>query len=978
MKRFFFLVLLRRFLLTGLFLFAVSSSYSQESIYKSFELKNGASKPRINKLMKDKEGMLWTGTENGVFRFDGIEFQLVLPSDSLHPSPVSALFEDDSSVTWIGYENGRIARLKNDSPLIFNPEEGFPKVAISAFVSDQKGRVFFTTKGEGIYYIEHNRIFNINEDDGLSDNYCYSIVLLPDGRLCAGTDRGINFIRLKEGRKEITKLSSQDGLPDNIVRALCLDSKNKIWIGMQDRGVCRLDLTTAKIDIPMGSSEWTYGQLNALLPLEHELLIATEESGVLKLDSLGNCLPLFQSGQPLNISKCSDLLLDDEQNVWIVNGNHLIRSSGEKLRFLPGPDGKPFPSLHCIMADREGNIWFSPDQQLYKGTPGPGGNYTFQRYEVTEKNTMTDIVALYEDQYGFIWIGTMGEGVFRLNPSSGKITHIQGQDQLDNSSILSITGWQDNIWIAGFNGIVQCRIDSKGDQDKAVFSCPAFLESDKLNNNYIYCVFIDKRGRVWMGTDEEGLALWDQGKLTFFTVKDGLPSNTIHSISEGKDGDLWIATADAGLSKYDGIKFKNYSVKEGFNDPSPASLVCDKHGNVIAVNINGIDVYNPEKNSFIYHSAEEGLEELNPDPNSISRDRNGNIWIGSEMGILIYRSSSSGNWPQPGIRINAVSTFLQKVDHATQHSFAYDENNIRIDFTGIWYTNPGQLSYSYLLDGYTTKWQETRDRSITFPKLPPGKYKLHIRATQNPGMTEGKEVIYSFTIKPPLWQRWWFRSALFVLAALFFYLLIRRREDRLLKEDRLQKEKIEFQFETLRSQVNPHFLFNSFNTLISVIEDDPKGAVEYVERLSEFFRNIVTYRDKDIIPLEEEINLLDNYIFIQKKRYGDNLKLNINLDKGTRLSSMIAPLTLQLLAENAMKHNAVSRESQLTLDLYEAQGMLFVRNNINPKIQQERSTGLGLQNIISRYKLLTTVPVRIDQGADHFTVAIPLLKENLS
>ena len=109
-----------------------------------------------------------------------------------------------------------------------------------------------------------------------------------------------------------------------------------------------------------------------------------------------------------------------------------------------------------------------------------------------------------------------------------------------------------------------------------------------------------------------------------------------------------------------------------------------------------------------------------------------------------------------------------------------------------------------------------------------------------------------------------------------------------------------------------------------------------------------------------------------------SLTLNINLDQASRHDYLIPPLTLQLLAENAIKHNSVSKETPLVIDLFISQGMLYIRNNVNPKIQKEKSTGLGLQNIVSRYKLLTELPVKIDHATDHFTVALPLLNETSS
>src|SRR5204863_515269 len=133
-----------------------------------------------------------------------------------------------------------------------------------------------------------------------------------------------------------------------------------------------------------------------------------------------------------------------------------------------------------------------------------------------------------------------------------------------------------------------------------------------------------------------------------------------------------------------------------------------------------------------------------------------------------------------------------------------------------------------------------------------------------------------------------------------------------------------FQFETLKNQVNPHFLFNSFNTLITIIEDNPKIAVEYVDRLSQFFRNIVMYREKDVILLKEELELLDNYYFLQKKRFCDNLSLFMDIPDELKISRYVPPLTLQLLMETAVnwfQHHPMP--DLILLDIHLADGQSF-------------------------------------------------------
>jgi len=175
--------------------------------------------------------------------------------------------------------------------------------------------------------------------------------------------------------------------------------------------------------------------------------------------------------------------------------------------------------------------------------------------------------------------------------------------------------------------------------------------------------------------------------------------------------------------------------------------------------------------------------------------------------------------------------------------------------------------------------------------------------------------------------------------------------------------------------VNPHFLFNSFNTLITVIEDDKKTAVEYVNKLSDFFRNLLSYQEKDIISIQEEMELVENYIFLQQKRYGNNFKVNIDLPSLVLEKYSIPPIGIQILLENCLKHNAVSRETPLVVDIYhENYEYLVVKNNINEKVIKDPSTGIGLQNLKNRFQLLNQQVIKVTNENGFFIVKLPLIK----
>jgi LytS/YehU family sensor histidine kinase len=174
--------------------------------------------------------------------------------------------------------------------------------------------------------------------------------------------------------------------------------------------------------------------------------------------------------------------------------------------------------------------------------------------------------------------------------------------------------------------------------------------------------------------------------------------------------------------------------------------------------------------------------------------------------------------------------------------------------------------------------------------------------------------------------------------------------------------------------LNPHFLFNSFSTLIALIEDNSREAVKYVEELSNLFRVVLEYKDQDLITLDQECRLADNYIRLQKRRFGENLKVTIRNDK-TFKQIKIPPLTLQLLIENAIKHNIVSRENPLMVEIYlDSKGKsIFVENNIQVKKEDPTSMGIGIKNIVNRYKLIPDRKVEVSDEGSVFRIALPVV-----
>ncbi|MCR9250245.1 MAG: histidine kinase [bacterium] len=192
------------------------------------------------------------------------------------------------------------------------------------------------------------------------------------------------------------------------------------------------------------------------------------------------------------------------------------------------------------------------------------------------------------------------------------------------------------------------------------------------------------------------------------------------------------------------------------------------------------------------------------------------------------------------------------------------------------------------------------------------------------------------------------------------------------KYEKLKTEQIATQFNSLRNQVNPHFLFNSLNALSSLVYDDQDKAVEFIRKLSQVYRYVLDTKDKEVVTLEEEMDFLNSYIYLQKIRFDESLVININLESNV-MHHFVVPISLQMLLENAIKHNIISESKKLTIDIFHDEEYLYVSNNLQEKIHKD-STGIGLENIKSRYEYFSTKEVIVEKTDKVFKVGIPIVK----
>lgn len=219
----------------------------------------------------------------------------------------------------------------------------------------------------------------------------------------------------------------------------------------------------------------------------------------------------------------------------------------------------------------------------------------------------------------------------------------------------------------------------------------------------------------------------------------------------------------------------------------------------------------------------------------------------------------------------------------------------------------------------------------------------------------------------------WIEYAIFYFVALWFYarsFLMQWRTE-LENKEKLKREALSLQYEALKTQVNPHFLFNSLNVLTSLIDKDTHSAKAFTAELSRFYRDILQLRNKEIITLNEELTILKRYIYLQQIRFGTNFEAH--LPANTDQQAMVIPLSVQMLVENVFKHNSISSQQPLKLEVTLHDHQLCVSNSFQPKTVSEPPSGIGLQNLKERYLYLTGKEVAIHQDEDYYSVTLPLI-----
>jgi ligand-binding sensor domain-containing protein len=903
----------------------------------------------INLLFQSSHHLLWLGTDEGLYTYDGRKYKVFQRQDKVKVK-VTAIAESTDHEIWVGYEDGYVQIIHpygSSKHIPFDSIKGYP---VSKIIFHPTTGVCITTYGKGAWSYVDGTLTRLSFEQLGNIDDVYDALFDQKGKLWLASDNGI-WVYRPGNNPSLSHLHRDQGLPDDIVTQLEEDTNGDIWIGLYDHGIAKYQFADDSIFTMLSPNTFSGNITNLTKGRTGEVWFSTEK----KLKRYSQKEGYQEIKLPLEFNnRLGSILFDQEGMLWVTTVNKLA-TTNTRLSYW-SPDISGIQSIE--IANQK--IWLGTQHGLYAMEKSSGKTQPFLSKE------HINVLALYTDPHDHLWIGTFGQGLYCFDPKSKKIIRRTEKDNLSNNSILNIDGRNKTVWLATLGGITQIDwIDSPFEQDILI---SGFFEKYKFPEGYVYDVYADENGSTWFGTDGKGIYTLRNNRLEAFDLS--LANNeeikTVYSFTKGVDHSIWISGSQGQVFQFDqhGKSKNTFEVAE----TEASSLVTSGEGEILMIGQGGILIAKPS-GEIVRHGEVSGLKSFMPNINAVITDKDGSVWIADSNKVWHYTPLPLDTGQR--VRIHLESIIPSSLYQSEGARLRPDSNYLDIRFVGLWYQDPGSIRYRYKLEGHDADWIYTSDRRAVYSRLSPGTYTFIVEGYHHDDFKNAGSFRKTFFVPYPFYFRWWFILGISLILSWIAFSYVLNRIKRIKKLHQLEKEKTMLRVHAIQAQVNPHFLFNSFNALAGIIEEDQPAAIDYVDQLSSFFRGVLMHRNAELIRIDEELDLVRNYTFILHKRYGQNLRIEESIEEN---SGKIAPLSIQLLVENAIKHNIVSKEKPLKVSIHIDKDWVTVSNPIRPKFNHAtESTGFGLSSLVARYQYLTKEKVEIRCTADTFTVRIPII-----
>lgn len=928
---------MKRLLLIAALLALPVTLLAQYPLVRAFEVRPGQQRPRVDRIAQDSRGLIWAASDAGLLRTDGETVEVMARFEN---ERIAAIGADGPGVV-IAVSSGALLRCGDarcDTLLIDSLLSG---ARVSAIARRHDGTLYIGTHGSGLWCWQAGAAQRFDSRSGMPDDHVNDLALLDDGAVVVATDQGLAVC---DGRRITGRMGESEGAPDNLVHSVAVDEQGLVWAGTDRSGVFNWRMGAAPKAV---AQPWEFGAIRHLAVGGGYLWAATALHGPVVVD-LALEHGTYRPDSTLR-KEPLDLLLDRDGAVWWSDGTEALHRADPAFLFVPDHEGLDLRGITALCADGRQSIWFATRSGIYRHVAWFSEERKVTRLPV-ELDPRTPVVSLASAPDGTIWAATFGAGAIAISPD-GHARLITETDGLPNNNVLSVRSTKDGVVLSTLSGIA--FVDAEGVHAAASDAGFAF---DALTCG----------ASTLIATDGKGIRALDAGSSASRELRTG----TYYSILHADDGRCWAIGPGTGFCAANGDVACVGAQLPPFDGDVYA--LGESAGRLLAFGSTGVLAFEPGTGNTMDVTGTFGMAGATAELNALAKDHAQALWLACSKGLVRLRPHEAHFRQRLEAALLVVQVAGEGMPHAGGIRASHDRSALTLHFTATHWSDPQAVRFQYRLLGFSDRVIDTRDREAAFPELGPGQYTFQLRAYVGAPQPDAPWTSLLITVDPPWWRQPWVMVGMVLLAVIIAVLIVRARDRRLRFRDRMEQERVRFQLEALRSQVDPHFLFNSFNALVELIETDSARAVEHVEQLSTFFRNVLQVRDRERITLSEELKLLENYFALEQRRFGDAIGLELAVDEAC-LSRGVVPLTLQLLVENALKHNVVVGGARFLIRVSAIDDALVVSNAIRPRATPPRSTGFGLEAITKRYAALTDRPIIVSREGGVFEVRVPLI-----
>lgn len=723
-------------------------------------------------ITQTADGYLWIGTEKGLIRFDGLNFNLIQHTNTQSPyaGPVLGLMADAEGNLWIRLRSPSILRYRDGKFENVLPDLEYEERGVTAMCRGTNGEALFSALINGTLRYSGGRFVTLTPRVNLPNFLVISMAETPDGSIWMGT-RDAGLFRLNGGQSS----AITEGLPDRKINCLLPSGDRELWVGT-DNGVVR----------------W-------------------------------NGTELTKSGVPpsLNHTQALTMIRDRESNIWIgTTSQGLLRVNNSGVASFEGRDHRSGGAVTTLFEDREGNLWAGNAQGIERLRDS-----VFTTYSTSENLPSESNGPVYVDSEDSTWFAPSDGGLYWLK--GGQVGRVTAAG-LDKDVIYSITGSKGELWIGRQRGGLT-RLRSNGRS----FATETYTQAEGLAQNSVYAVHQNRDGTVWAGTLSGGVSRFKDGKFTTYTIANGLASNTVASIAESSDGTMWFATPN-GLSALAKDSRQIYTMRDGLpsedvnclledskgvlwigtgkglaffisdrvQSPSEVPAVLNEHIMGLAEDKNGSlwiatsnHVLQVKRDKLLGGALgdadvrEYGLADGLDSTEGVKRHRTvvadplGRIWFSMNRGLSVVDPARATSSSAPAmVDLQAISADGRLIDLQGTVLIPAARQRITFSYAGLSLSVPERVKFRYTLDGFDHGWSDpVATREANYTNLGPGSYRFRVMACNSDGLWNGSEAIINFEIEPLFWQTWWFRLSCLLACALAALALYRVRMRQLAK-----------------------------------------------------------------------------------------------------------------------------------------------------------------------------------------------------